>query len=52
MKMPARLTHESSPNKLLRSFPSLNAERIKGTALAIVKMIPDDIYAEIIKHAL
>ncbi|KAL7628682.1 CDC16 protein [Parahypoxylon ruwenzoriense] len=41
-----------SPNKLLRSFPALQAELIKRTALAIIKMIPDDVYAEIVKHAL
>ncbi|KAI1083301.1 rab-GTPase-TBC domain-containing protein [Whalleya microplaca] len=41
-----------SPNKLLRSFPPLQADQIKRTALAIVKMIPDDVYAEIVKHAL
>ncbi|KAI5861833.1 TBC-domain-containing protein [Durotheca rogersii] len=41
-----------SPNKLLRSFPTLQAEVIKRTALAIIKMIPDDVYEEIVKHAL
>jgi cell cycle arrest protein BUB2 len=41
----------SSPNKLLRSFPALQADQIKGTTLTIVKMIPDDVYAEIIAHA-
>ncbi|KAI1101107.1 TBC-domain-containing protein [Jackrogersella minutella] len=41
-----------NPNKLLRSFPALRAEMIKRTALAIIKMIPDDVYAEIVKHAL
>ncbi|KAH8675703.1 putative mitotic check point protein [Xylariales sp. PMI_506] len=46
------LLNSPSPNKLLRSFPSLQADQIKRTALAIVKMIPDDVYAEIVKHAL
>ncbi|KAI5920048.1 TBC domain-containing protein [Camillea tinctor] len=41
-----------SPIKLLRSFPALQADQIKRTALAIVKMIPDDVYTEIVKHAL
>ncbi|KAI1390166.1 TBC-domain-containing protein [Hypoxylon trugodes] len=41
-----------NPNKLLRSFPALRAELVKRTALAIIKMIPDDVYAEIVKHAL
>jgi hypothetical protein len=40
-----------SPNKLLRSFPALNAEQIKRTTLAIINMIPDDIYEEIVVHA-
>ncbi|RYP56471.1 hypothetical protein DL771_011790 [Monosporascus sp. 5C6A] len=46
------LLGSSSPNKLLRSFPTLQADQIKRTALAIVKMIPDDVYAEIVTHAL
>ncbi|KAK7970525.1 hypothetical protein PG996_001046 [Apiospora saccharicola] len=46
------LLGSNNPNKLLRSFPSLHADQIKRTALAIVKMIPDDIYAEIVTHAL
>ncbi|KAI2602011.1 TBC-domain-containing protein [Hypoxylon sp. NC1633] len=41
-----------NPNKLLRSFPALRAEQIKRTALAIINMIPDDVYGEIVKHAL
>ncbi|KAH7035174.1 rab-GTPase-TBC domain-containing protein [Microdochium trichocladiopsis] len=41
-----------SPNKLLRPFPALQADPIKRTALAIIKMIPDDVYAEITTHAL
>lgn len=46
------LTIHNSPNKLLRSFPTLQADQIKRTALAIIKMIPDDVYDEIVKHAL
>ncbi|KAI1461640.1 TBC-domain-containing protein [Annulohypoxylon moriforme] len=42
----------ANPNKLLRSFPALRAEMIKRTTLAIIKMIPADVYAEIVKHAL
>ncbi|KAI1468897.1 TBC-domain-containing protein [Daldinia caldariorum] len=41
-----------NPNKLLRSFPALRAEMVKRTALAIIRMIPDDVYADIIRHAL
>ncbi|KAI2628901.1 rab-GTPase-TBC domain-containing protein [Xylaria nigripes] len=46
------LLSSSSPNKLLRSFPTLQADKIKAHALAVVKMIPDDVYEEIVKHAL
>ncbi|KAI0555200.1 rab-GTPase-TBC domain-containing protein [Xylaria curta] len=41
-----------SPNKLLRSFPTLHADQIKAHALAIIKMIPNDVYEEIVNHAL
>lgn len=40
-----------SPNKLLRAFPALQADQIKRTTLAIIKMIPDDVYSEIVTHA-
>ncbi|RWA14728.1 hypothetical protein EKO27_g364 [Xylaria grammica] len=41
-----------SPNKLLRSFPTLHADQIKAHALAIIKMIPNEVYEEIVNHAL
>ncbi|KAK6068180.1 mitotic check point protein [Seiridium cupressi] len=50
--MRADLLKSPSPNKLLRSFPALNAEDIKKTALALVNRLPDDVYDEIVKHAL
>jgi cell cycle arrest protein BUB2 len=40
-----------SPNKLLRSFPALQADLIKRTTLTIIKSIPEDVYAEIVAHA-
>ncbi|KAI0914693.1 rab-GTPase-TBC domain-containing protein [Ustulina deusta] len=46
------LLGSSSPNKLLRSFPTLHADQIKAHALAIIKMIPNDVYEEIVNHAL
>ncbi|KAI1814461.1 rab-GTPase-TBC domain-containing protein [Poronia punctata] len=46
------LLSSPNPNKLLRSFPNLQADQIKAHALAIIKMIPDDVYEEIVKHAL
>lgn len=49
--MRADLLGSQSPNKLLRSLPTLQSDQIKRTALAIVKMIPDDVYADIVTHA-
>ncbi|KAI1341508.1 rab-GTPase-TBC domain-containing protein [Xylariaceae sp. FL0016] len=46
------LLGSSSPNKLLRSFPTLQADQIKRAALAIIKSIPADVYEEIVTHAL
>ncbi|SPQ17847.1 6ee84bd0-71a3-42e1-9884-947ebe3cfb85 [Thermothielavioides terrestris] len=46
-----KIMESPSPNKLLRSFPALQADQIKRTTLAIIKMIPDDIYSEIVSHA-
>ncbi|CAJ2500990.1 Uu.00g038430.m01.CDS01 [Anthostomella pinea] len=46
------LLGSTSPNKLLRSFPPLHADQIKRTALAIIKMIPDDLHDEIVNHSL
>ncbi|KAK0731205.1 rab-GTPase-TBC domain-containing protein [Lasiosphaeris hirsuta] len=46
-----KIMDSPSPNKLLRSFPALQADQIKGATLTIIKMIPDDVYAEIVAHA-
>ncbi|KAL2264392.1 hypothetical protein VTK26DRAFT_4860 [Humicola hyalothermophila] len=46
-----KIMDSPSPIKLLRSFPSLQADQIKRTTLAIIKMIPDDVYDEIVVHA-
>lgn len=46
------LTSENSPNKVLRSFPQLNADLVKTVTIGIIKKIPDDVYAEIVSHAL
>ncbi|KAJ2896624.1 hypothetical protein MKZ38_005382 [Zalerion maritima] len=46
-----QIINSPTPNKVLRSFPSLHADQIKRTTLAIIKMIPDDVYAEIVAHA-
>ncbi|EKD19330.1 uncharacterized protein L3040_009229 [Drepanopeziza brunnea f. sp. 'multigermtubi'] len=41
-----------SPTKILRSFPPLQAEIIKEVTLTLIKKIPDDVYAEIVSHAM
>ncbi|KAK3942132.1 mitotic check point protein BUB2 [Diplogelasinospora grovesii] len=46
-----KIIDSPSPNKLLRSFPALQADQIKRTTLALIKRIPDDVYAEIVAHA-
>ncbi|KAK0747908.1 rab-GTPase-TBC domain-containing protein [Apiosordaria backusii] len=46
-----KIMESPSPNKLLRSFPALQADQIKRTTLAIIKMIPDDVYSDIVAHA-
>ncbi|TVY30428.1 Cell division control protein [Lachnellula hyalina] len=40
-----------SPTKILRNFPTLQADTIKEVTLSLVKKIPDDVYAEIVSHA-
>ncbi|KAL0474441.1 rab-GTPase-TBC domain-containing protein [Neurospora intermedia] len=46
-----KIMESPSPNKLLRSFPALQADLIKRTTLTVIRMIPDDVYAEIVVHA-
>lgn len=41
----------SSPNKLLRSFPALDAKEIIALTVLIVRKIPDDLYQELVVHA-
>ncbi len=41
----------SSPTKILRSFPPLQAEIIKEVTLSLINKIPDDVYAEIVSQA-
>ncbi|KAK3181354.1 CDC16 protein [Lecanicillium sp. MT-2017a] len=50
--MRAQILQSPSPNKVLRSFPQLNADLIKTVTISIIKKIPDDVYAEIVNHAL
>lgn len=46
------LTNLDSPIKVLRAFPQLNADLIKSVTIGIIKKIPDDVYSEIVSHAL
>ncbi|CEJ90775.1 Putative Cell division control protein 16 [[Torrubiella] hemipterigena] len=50
--MRSQILQSPSPNKVLRSFPQLNADLIKSVTIGIIKKIPDDIYADIVAHAL
>jgi cell cycle arrest protein BUB2 len=40
-----------SPNQILRSLPSLNAQKIIGVAMSFASKVPEDMYEEIIDHA-
>lgn len=44
------ILESSSPGKLLRSFPNLRAEEVIRTTLVIVRDLPEDIYAEVVRH--
>ncbi|KFA66261.1 hypothetical protein S40285_01896 [Stachybotrys chlorohalonatus IBT 40285] len=50
--MRGQILQSPSPNKVLRSFPQLNADLVKSVTIGIIKKIPDDVYAEIVSHAL
>ncbi|KAM4059657.1 rab-GTPase-TBC domain-containing protein [Hirsutella rhossiliensis] len=50
--MRSQILQSPSPNKVLRSFPQLHADLIKNVTIGIIKKIPDDVYAEIVSHAL
>ncbi|KAH6608786.1 cell cycle arrest protein BUB2 [Trichoderma cornu-damae] len=50
--MRSQILQSQSPNKLLRSFPQLNADLVKSVTISIIKKIPDDVYEEIATHAM
>jgi cell cycle arrest protein BUB2 len=50
--LPNLLNPPISPNKLLRSFPQINADLVKSITISIIKKIPDDLYEEIATHAM
>ncbi|EKV05320.1 Mitotic check point protein (Bub2), putative [Penicillium digitatum PHI26] len=43
--------HAELPNKILRSFPPLDAKEIIALTVLLVRKIPEDLYAEMISHA-
>jgi len=46
-----QIMNSPAPNTILRSFPPLNAARIKAYAINFVRKIPADLYQEILRHA-
>lgn len=50
MMMKDSLLDSASPGKLLRSFPSLKADEVIRLTLVIVRDLPDDVYAEVVRH--
>ena len=48
--MKQKLYESSSPGKLLRSFPQLDAKAIIALTLVIVRNLPDEVYAEVVMH--
>ncbi|KAG7128121.1 Cell division control protein 16 like [Verticillium longisporum] len=52
MGMRDQLLNSPSPNRLLRAFPSLQADKVIERTLWIIERIPDDTYAAIVTHAL
>jgi len=39
-----------SPMKLLRTLPDLDAQAVIGIAVALVRDLPQDLYAELVRH--
>ena len=46
-----KLMSSSSPGKMLRSLPNLESEKVIKMTLVIVRELPEDIYAEVVRHA-
>ncbi|KAJ5996027.1 hypothetical protein N7499_012168 [Penicillium canescens] len=51
IRMRDMIFESPSPNKILRSFPPLDAREIIALTVLIVRKIPEDLYAEMINHA-
>lgn len=41
-----------NPSHFLRTFPALNAEKTQAMTLVLLGKLPDDVYAEIVSHAM
>ncbi|KAL1970482.1 hypothetical protein VTN77DRAFT_4126 [Rasamsonia byssochlamydoides] len=50
-RMRDTILQSESPNKVLRSLPPLDAEKIISLTVSFVRKIPDDLYAELVDHA-
>ncbi|KAK5944316.1 CDC16 protein [Knufia obscura] len=48
--MKDNLLESPSPGKLLRNFPNLKAEEVIRTTLVIVRDLPEELYAEVVRH--
>lgn len=42
--------HNSSPMRLLRTFPPLEALPVIGIAVTLVRDLPSDLYDELVRH--
>ncbi|KAJ6119215.1 hypothetical protein N7523_003495 [Penicillium sp. IBT 18751x] len=51
IRMRDEILESPSPNKLLRSFPPLQAKDIIALTVLLVRKIPDDVYEEMVNHA-
>ncbi|WEW58766.1 CDC16 protein [Emydomyces testavorans] len=51
IRMRDTLLATSSPNKLLRSFPALDAKEIIALTVLIVRKIPNNVYEQLVQHA-
>ncbi|KAI1613355.1 cell cycle arrest protein BUB2 [Exophiala viscosa] len=45
-----QLLNEPSPAKVLRSFPSLNADEVIKMTVLIVRELPEDVYRDVVAH--
>ncbi|KAK2765406.1 hypothetical protein FQN54_008252 [Arachnomyces sp. PD_36] len=51
IRMRDSILSSSNPNKILRSFPPLDAKEIIALTVLIVRKIPDGLYEELVNHA-